>query len=1038
MAWRKWLVRGLVFTVAGGFAGAGWLYLRWTDPAVVRQQVVDRLQVMFPQAVVALESARLRILGGIALNELRLVRRDDPSRTDFAYIPSARVYHDKEQILDGKLAFRKVELYRPRLRVVREKDGHWNWADVMGAPDPSAPLPALIIDDGTLLLEDHLGPAGVPPLELTNVQLTLINDPLSTVTVEGSGRSEILGRVELRASWRRDTHEGALHVKAAGVPLTAGLLGRLCCGRAAPALAGLYVEGSADVEATLHYQPGSAERLTYDVSGRLHEGKLRHPHVPLPLEHVELQARCAGGRLTVERLTATSGVAELAAHGEARVHDPEQDFKGVLTIKHLTVTEELCRQLPETLQRLHKALKPSGPVGVVLKYGRQQGQWQQRHCELQPEGAAICYEKFPYPVHHITGSLDIDVGERAVKMDLTGFAGSRPVFLQGAWKGAGQAADVQLELHAEGIPLDEQLITALPEEVRPLARSFHARGRGDIRAHIRHRPGQAAFENGYHAGFRDTSVKWAGFPYPVENVTGQLDIYPDHHYEFHHFTGTHNGAEIRVHGHSFPHAAEDPPGTEPRIFIEIGGRDVGIDGDLRQALEPMPGLAKAWDNFRPAGRMSFQARVDRLPGRPQDLDVAVEVHGCAMRPAFFPYAFADLDGRFRYAGSRVYLEQFRASHGDSRVSIAHGTVDLSPRGAFWALLEDVRANPLVPDADFVAALPKTLKAGVTALKLTDPFALQARRVVVALDDEPGSRPDVYWEGQMWLEKARLNLGVDVQDVTGTAACVGRYDGQKMRGLVGNVALSRAAVLGQPFEDVHSHFEIKEKVPGILLVGLYAPLYGGDVSGQARLDFGPTLRYELDLTASQIDMGKLGKHNLGEKSELGGLAWARLWLTGQGEGISTLDGNGSVHVPRGKLGNLPLLLDLLKFLGLRLPDRTFFEEAHADFSIHGNRMQVDQLDLWGSVLSLQGKGSLNLNGTDAHLDFYPSWGRIEQLLPATIRTVPPALSKNLLKIEVRGKVGGRPEELQLHKKPIPVLVEPLLQLRDRVLPSNANK
>ena len=40
------------------------------------------------------------------------------------------------------------------------------------------------------------------------------------------------------------------------------------------------------------------------------------------------------------------------------------------------------------------------------------------------------------------------------------------------------------------------------------------------------------------------------------------------------------------------------------------------------------------------------------------------------------------------------------------------------------------------------------------------------------------------------------------------------------------------------------------------------------------------------------------------------------------------------VPSGKLARLPLLLDLLKWLGLRLPDRTAFEQAHADFRIEG--------------------------------------------------------------------------------------------------------
>src|SRR5262245_13396927 len=116
MSLRKWLVRSLVFSVVGGCVVAVLLYQRWTDTETVHHQVVERLQQLFPGAVATLDGARLRILGGIVLNELRLTRRDDPDKGDLLYVPSAIVYHDKEHLLDGRIAFRKVELRQPRLR----------------------------------------------------------------------------------------------------------------------------------------------------------------------------------------------------------------------------------------------------------------------------------------------------------------------------------------------------------------------------------------------------------------------------------------------------------------------------------------------------------------------------------------------------------------------------------------------------------------------------------------------------------------------------------------------------------------------------------------------------------------------------------------------------------------------------------------------------------------------------------------------------------------------------------------------------------
>jgi hypothetical protein len=119
-------------------------------------------------------------------------------------------------------------------------------------------------------------------------------------------------------------------------------------------------------------------------------------------------------------------------------------------------------------------------------------------------------------------------------------------------------------------------------------------------------------------------------------------------------------------------------------------------------------------------------------------------------------------------------------------------------------------------------------------------------------------------------------------------------------------------------------------------------------------------------------------------------------------------------------NLPLLLDLLKFLSLRQPDGTAFEEAHATFGIHGQRVAIDRLDLFGNSISLRGQGEMNLDGSDINLDFFAIWGRVIQMLPPLIKELPQDVSKHLLKIKMRGRFN----DVHFTKEPVPVLVEPL--------------
>jgi hypothetical protein len=116
----------------------------------------------------------------------------------------------------------------------------------------------------------------------------------------------------------------------------------------------------------------------------------------------------------------------------------------------------------------------------------------------------------------------------------------------------------------------------------------------------------------------------------------------------------------------------------------------------------------------------------------------------------------------------------------------------------------------------------------------------------------------------------------------------------------------------------------------------------------------------------------------------------------------------------------------------LPDRTAFEELHAKFRIQGSRVAVKQLDLQGNAISLSGQGEFNLDGTDLSLDFSPTWARIDQLLPPALRSVPPAVSKNFLIIEMRGKVGSNPGDLKFTKNVMPVILDPINSIRQRFL------
>jgi hypothetical protein len=1074
MTWRKWLVRGLVFSALGVLAGLGLLYHAWTNPAAVRRLVLDKLGVRFLNVSVDLESAHLRLLGGIAVHDLRMARSDGLDRSDFLYVPAAFIYHDKEQMLEGKVAIRKVELDRPQLRLVRQRDGSFNVKGIFGPVDLTERMPTLEMRHGTVVVEDQTGPPGQPLLEVKDVHLTIINDPLPTLEMEGTGRTDVIGPVAFQATISRATLAGHVRLQLPSVPVGPNLVQRLAtlCPDLADNLRQL--TGTASASANLAYEPPSESpgqqadgapgpadsgggHVNYEVAVRLHGGTFSHARLPLALEGIEAEASCANGRVGRAHLTARNGPARL----EVRLQDlrlpagpPWPDLDALVggaleaRVEHLPVTAELMARLPDCLRWVQDDYAPTGSLSVTFTCRR--GGAPAPACKrwvFKPEGMTALCSYFPYPAEAVRGTVAVDASsaDLACTIDLAGSAGGQPITVRGKVVGPRASSEVEVDVRGTDLLLDHRVLRALPAGSRKLALQFlpddsrdlglRARpmGKADFYAAIRRRRGRHRFENCYTIYFHDSALKYDLFPYPLEGVSGTLVIHPDH-WECHKFRGTHEGGELLLDGRSYSLPPRPPlagAGRRPqRIHVLIRGQAVKLDADFERALAP-PGLPdrralhNAWRTLALAGRLNFSAEVIDHPGQPQDIDVGVDIRGCTMKPTFFPYPLTDVSGSVRYAHGQVHLQDIHARHGRSGLGLRKGLLQLKPGGGFQAWLNGIRGQALLPDDDFLRALPEGLRQGVAPLRLHEALDVET---ALTLDAAPPPGPlKVWWDGGAVLRAARLHAGIDVTGATGQISCRGYHDGLHMHGVAGDLLLERATVLGQPLTNLHARLEVLSDSPDVVrLRDIKADLFGGTLGGEARLEVGPVLRYDVLLEALGVRLETFGRHNGltqgGQEAELQGPARAAVHLLGEGGDLLGLKGNGRLDVTAGKMGRLPLLLDLLKAFGLRMPDRTAFEQAHLTFAIEGPQVRVQQLDLYGNALSLRGAGTLDLDGNNVNLDFSATPGRVTQVLPAGLDAIPQTLSSQLFKIKMRGKLGKG--GMRLEKELVPGVVEPI--------------
>ena len=321
----------------------------------------------------------------------------------------------------------------------------------------------------------------------------------------------------------------------------------------------------------------------------------------------------------------------------------------------------------------------------------------------------------------------------------------------------------------------------------------------------------------------------------------------------------------------------------------------------------------------------------------------------------------------------------------------------------------------------------------------------ARHVVArAQAQAPPPQPDpiVYWEAELRLAGASIDTGLAWDELFGVMACTGRYEGTHLGHVKGNIWLDRAVIAKQPVGELKAAIRTTPQQPDPARPGEFLPielefndihgrLFHGEVGGLARVALADPPRYEVWLTATDVQLEEVARHyKLGSDADLKGVAQAQLRLVNRPDpktGQLVLEGAGKIDVPTGRMYNLPVLLDVLKLFKGQVPDKTAFEEAHAVFRIHGDRVMVDQLDLIGKAVCLGGSGEVDTAGEYVRFEFYTMWSRfLKEMINTPIGDLSAFLSKNLFKIKLTRENG----ELKYKAEPMPIVTEPAKAVAER--------
>ena len=653
---------------------AGGVFALWTNPAAMRQMVAVQLAERFRDVNVQLAGARLRLLGGIQVKELRISRSLGIEKQDFLYVPTSVLFHDKEQILEGHVGLRKIELDRPQIRIIRERDGSFNVSNLLGIPNLNERIPTVTIRAGKLTFEDRAAGPGVPVLEVHDLELTLLNDPLPTLTIEGTGVVDITGPVRLRATVTRATMAVHLEIDQPDISVDAELWRRV--GMLFPAATAhlRHLTGKAEAYVKVDLPGESKTKAGHQVTFRLHEGHYHHPRLPLAVDDIEVEATLIDGAIPTAHATASSGPTRFGVDLKnlrlptAPVEIDPASLNQLLdeltvTAKQLNITKPILALLPPKLQTLDEDLSPSGPVSIRYEFRAGEKRPSRQEWTFEPQGMSGSFIHFKYPLVDVRGRIVVDatpVLGNNIALDLTARSGFATATLKGVIEGEKKTSKVDIRIGAKDVPLDDEFMRALPEKAQKASRQFlpaasrqlglaaRPMGKADVVADIRRAKGAERFERFFVLNLREVSTLYDQFPYPLEDVSGILEVHQDH-WECKDFKGRHAGGEIAFRGRSYSGAsAPGVKGALPvsrvgessspeMIQVFFTGKNLLLDEEFDRALRPIAGsgregLQESWRNLRLKGRLNFAAEVIDHTDRPQEIDIRVSMNGPSMKP----------------------------------------------------------------------------------------------------------------------------------------------------------------------------------------------------------------------------------------------------------------------------------------------------------------------------------------------------------------------------------------------------------------------
>ncbi|MBV8382865.1 MAG: hypothetical protein JOZ63_09670 [Planctomycetaceae bacterium] len=1023
---------GMVLVLTSLAGGLWFAYAYVTDSATLAGLIKAEGPRYLAGARLELSKARVRpFVGEINLTQVALRQVIDGSPFVALKIPWLHIRHSPRAMLRRQFVPSEVVVAQPTLRLRRRKDGTWNLQGLLADPWPGPTVnatPPILIQNGTVELCDGDARAAATVLRGAMVRIESAGD--GRLRFEGSAKGDAFERLALSGTIDRASGRVTLRGDMAGLAISETLRGRLPVEvRPACDQAGLS-RGEVDLWlGQLVYDPQASPTIHYEASARLRAGVWNCRKLPFPINELSASVSVRDGRVTIERAEGYNGTTTVrVSKGSLALGDPARvpiDLQ--LDIIDLELDQRLRTWTPPEFAELWTDFQPRGRISAAVHVVRAtEGGPVGFGWTVDCRDVAMSYRYFTYPIDHIQGRLTFE--KQQIQVDLRTLLGNKPLHAWGTIDDPGPEAHVLLQFEGGALPIDKTLLDAIPPDIRAVVDQFQPSGTVRGRARVERFPprcprdppeGRITLDADLDLNER-CAIKWAGLPYPVEDLTGHLEVHPDSWI----FTDMRGGNGMAVITGSGRVERLEGPGDPLKVDLHLNAERLPFDDQLRTALPKA--WQKTWSTINPIGSSDVDATIRLAPGQPDHYHLVIDPRpdtnirlefSREPRPGIdpggtFSLPMENVTGRFIYDNGTVSMRDVGFRFFGAPVQFESGMVRVEESGRFQLGVTGVWARDFRLDARLRAIMPPVMAK--FAQRFDEGTPLSTIKGNLGLN-WPGPNQPVActWDHVLVVfNDNTVQSGVPLEHIQGQLDHVrGQFDGDHLD-IHGALKLDSVSLLGQQVTELESPFQVAHDLAR--LDDIRGKLLGGELDGQFEVSLDSTPRYAASLAVRGADLQSYAK-TLPGRQAFRGLVFARLDFNGLGNDLRTLQGQGSAEIIQGDLGELPVVLRL--FNVLKQPTtKTAFDTAYVAIAIQNGESLLDPIKLTGNAISLLGRGKLDVRG-DLDMRLKVILGRDRIRVPIVSGVLREATGQ-IFAIRVR----GTPAYPKFMLEPLPTLSE----------------